>query len=410
MDYEQIFVHALDKLKHERRYRIFTEIERNAETFPHARWKTADGERDIIMWCSNDYLGMGSHPVVIETLREAARKMGVGAGGTRNISGNSSAIVGLEREIADLHGKEAALVFSSGYVSNETGISTLAKLLPGCVIFSDQLNHNSIIEGVRQSGQDRVIFRHNDTAHLEELLIAAGDRPKFIAFESLYSMDGDIAPMAKICDLAEKYGAMTYLDEVHAVGMYGPRGGGIAEREGLAHRIDIIEGTLAKAFGVIGGYIAGKQVAIDAVRSYAPGFIFTTAMCPALASAAAASVHHLKTSNGGERELHQSQVKKTKQALAAMGIPMLPSETHIIPVMVNDAGLCKAVSDMLLGEHGIYLQPINSPTVPVGTERLRVTPTPLHTDEMIEQLARALAASWRKLGLPFAETEALAAE
>ncbi|HWK88107.1 MAG TPA: 5-aminolevulinate synthase [Xanthobacteraceae bacterium] len=410
MDYEQIFVHALDKLKHERRYRIFTEIERNAETFPHARWKTADGERDIIMWCSNDYLGMGSHPVVIETLREAARKMGVGAGGTRNISGNSSAIVGLEREIADLHGKEAALVFSSGYVSNETGISTLAKLLPGCVIFSDQLNHNSIIEGVRQSGQDRVIFRHNDTAHLEELLIAAGDRPKFIAFESLYSMDGDIAPMAKICDLAEKYGAMTYLDEVHAVGMYGPRGGGIAEREGLAHRIDIIEGTLAKAFGVIGGYIAGKQAAIDAVRSYAPGFIFTTAMCPALASAAAASVHHLKTSNGGERELHQSQVKKTKQALAAMGIPMLPSETHIIPVMVNDAGLCKAVSDMLLGEHGIYLQPINSPTVPVGTERLRVTPTPLHTDEMIEQLARALAASWRKLGLPFAETEALAAE
>jgi 5-aminolevulinate synthase len=410
MDYEQIFVHALEKLKHERRYRIFTEIERNAETFPHARWKSADGERDIIMWCSNDYLGMGSHPVVIETLREAARKMGVGAGGTRNISGNSSAIVGLEREIADLHGKEAALVFTSGYVSNETGISTLAKLLPDCLIFSDQSNHNSIIEGVRQSGQDRVIFRHNDMAHLEELLIAAGDRPKFIAFESLYSMDGDIAPMAKICDLAEKYGAMTYLDEVHAVGMYGPRGGGIAEREGLAHRIDIIEGTLAKAFGVIGGYIAGKQVAIDAVRSYAPGFIFTTAMCPALASAAADSVHHLKTTNGGDRELQQAQVKKTNRALAAMGIPMLPSDTHIIPVMVNDAGLCKAVSDMLLNEHGIYLQPINSPTVPVGTERLRVTPTPLHTDAMIEQLARAIAASWRKLGLPFAETEALAAE
>ena len=410
MDYEQIFVHALDKLKHERRYRIFTEIERNAETFPHARWKSPNGERDVVMWCSNDYLGMGSHPVVIETLREAARTMGVGAGGTRNIAGNSSAIVGLEREIADLHGKEAALVFSSGYVSNETGIATLAKLLPGCLILSDQLNHNSIIEGVRQSGQDRVIFRHNDTAHLEELLIAAGSRPKFIAFESLYSMDGDIAPMAKICDLAEKYGAMTYLDEVHAVGMYGPRGGGIAEREGLAHRIDIIEGTLAKAFGVIGGYIAGTQAAIDAVRSYAPGFIFTTAMCPALASAASASVHHLKTSNGGERELHQAQVKKTKQALAAMGIPMLPSETHIIPVMVNDAGLCKAVSDMLLGEHGIYLQPINSPTVPVGTERLRVTPTPHHTDAMIHDLARAIAASWRKLGLPFAETEALAAE
>ncbi len=410
MDYEQIFVHALDKLKHERRYRIFTEIEKNAEQFPRARWNAPNGSRDITIWCSNDYLGMGSHPVVIETLREAARKMGVGAGGTRNISGNSSAIVALEREIADLHRKEAALVFSSGYVSNETGISTLAKLLPGCVIFSDELNHNSIIEGVRQSGQDKVIFRHNDMVHLEELLRAAGDRPKFVAFESLYSMDGDIAPMAKICELAEKYGAMTYLDEVHAVGMYGPRGAGIAERDGVMDRIDIIEGTLAKAFGVIGGYIAGKQVAIDAVRSYAPGFIFTTAMCPALASAAAASVHHLKTSNGGERELHQQQVKKTKRALAAAGIPMLPSETHIIPVMVNDAGLCKAASDLLLSDHGIYLQPINAPTVPKGTERLRVTPTPHHTDEMIAELARALSAVWRKLGLPFAETPAVAAE
>ena len=410
MDYEQIFVHALDKLKHERRYRIFTEIEKNAEQFPRARWNAPNGSRDITIWCSNDYLGMGSHPVVIETLREAARKMGVGAGGTRNISGNSSAIVALETEIADLHRKEAALVFSSGYVSNETGISTLAKLLPGCVIFSDELNHNSIIEGVRQSGQDKVIFRHNDMTHLEELLRAAGDRPKFIAFESLYSMDGDIAPMAKICELAEKYGAMTYLDEVHAVGMYGPRGGGIAERDGVMDRVDIIEGTLAKAFGVIGGYIAGKQVAIDAVRSYAPGFIFTTAMCPALASAAAASVHHLKTSNGGERELHQQQVKKTKRALAAAGIPMLPSETHIIPVMVNDAGLCKAASDLLLSDYGIYLQPINAPTVPKGTERLRVTPTPHHTDEMIAELARALSSVWRKLGLPFAETTAVAAE
>ena len=410
MDYDQIFVHALDKLKHERRYRIFTEIERNAETFPRARWKSAAGERDIVMWCSNDYLGMGSHPVVIETLREAARKMGVGAGGTRNISGNSSAIVELEREIADLHGKEAALVFTSGYVSNETGISTLAKLLPGCIIFSDQANHNSIIEGVRQSGQEKAIFRHNDMAHLEELLKAAGERPKFIAFESLYSMDGDVAPMARICELAGKYGAMTYLDEVHAVGMYGPRGGGIAEREGLAHKIDIIEGTLAKAFGVIGGYIAGKQVAIDAVRSYAPGFIFTTAMCPALASASAASVRHLKNSNGGERELHQQQVRKTRNALAAAGIPMLPGDTHIIPVMVNDAGLCKAASDMLLADHGIYLQPINAPTVPAGTERLRVTPTPLHDDAMIADLARALSAVWRKLGLPFEETQALAAE
>jgi 5-aminolevulinate synthase len=410
MDYEQIFVHALDKLKHERRYRIFTEIEKNAEQFPRARWNAPNGPLDIVIWCSNDYLGMGSHPVVIETLREAARKMGVGAGGTRNISGNSSAVVALEAEIADLHRKEAALVFSSGYVSNETGISTLAKLLPGCVILSDQLNHNSIIEGVRQSGQDKVIFRHNDMAHLEELLRAAGDRPKFIAFESLYSMDGDIAPMAKICELAEKYGAMTYLDEVHAVGMYGPRGGGIAERDGVMGRIDIVEGTLAKAFGVIGGYIAGSRAAIDAVRSYAPGFIFTTAMCPALASAAAASVRHLKNSNGGERELHQAQVRKARSALAAAGIPMLPADTHIIPVMVGDAALCKAASDMLLSDHGIYLQPINAPTVPKGTERLRVTPTPHHTDEMIAELARALSAVWRKLGLPFTETAAVAAE
>jgi 5-aminolevulinate synthase len=410
MDYEQIFVHALDKLKHERRYRIFTEIEKNAEQFPRARWNAPGGARDIVIWCSNDYLGMGVHPVVIETLREAARKMGVGAGGTRNISGNSSAIVELETEIADLHRKEAALVFSSGYVSNETGIATLAKLLPGCVIFSDALNHNSIIEGVRQSGQDKIIFRHNDVRHLDVLLRAAGVRPKFIAFESLYSMDGDVAPIAKICELARKYGAMTYIDEVHAVGMYGPRGAGIAEREGVMDKIDIIEGTLAKGFGVIGGYIAGSRAAIDAVRSYAPGFIFTTAMCPALASAAAASVRHLKNSNGGERELHQTQVRKTRSALSAAGIPMLSADTHIIPVMVGDAALCKAASDMLLSDHGIYLQPINAPTVPKGTERLRVTPTPHHTDEMIAELARALSAVWRKLGLPFTETAAVAAE
>jgi 5-aminolevulinate synthase len=408
MDYEQIFVHALDKLKHERRYRIFTEIERNAETFPRARWKSGSGERDIVIWCSNDYLGMGSHPVVIETLREAARKMGVGAGGTRNISGNSSAIVELERELADLHHKEAAIVFTSGYVSNETGISTIARLMPDCLLFSDQMNHNSMIEGVRQSGQEKAIFRHNDMAHLEELLQAAGNRPKLVVFESLYSMGGDVAPIREICDLADKYNAMTYIDEVHAVGLYGPRGGGVAEREGLMDRIDFIEGTLAKAFGVLGGYITGKSVAIDAIRSFAPGYIFTTAMCPALAAAATASIRHLKTSN--ERELHQAVVRKTRNALAAAGIPMLPSDTHIIPVMVNDAGLCKAASDMLLSEHGVYLQPINSPTVPVGTERLRVTPTPFHDEQMIAELTRAVSAVWKKLKLPFADVTALAAE
>jgi 5-aminolevulinate synthase len=281
-------------------------------------------------------------------------------------------------------------------------------LMPGCLLLSDELNHNSMIEGVRHSGQEKAIFRHSDMAHLEELLAAASDRPKMIVFESLYSMSGDIAPIAKICDLAEKYNAMTYIDEVHAVGLYGSRGGGIAERDGLMDRIDFIEGTLAKAFGVLGGYIAGSNSSIDAIRSYAPGFIFTTAMCPALASASTASIRHLKRSN--ERELHQTQVRKTKKALVAAGIPVLPSDTHIIPVMVNDAGLCKAAGDMLLEEHGVYLQPINSPTVPVGTERLRITPTPLHDDAMIDQLAHALSSVWRKLGLPFVERPAIAAE
>lgn len=409
MDYVQIFEDALERLKHERRYRVFTEIEREAGRFPVAKWNSPSGLREIVIWCSNDYLAMGSHPVVIEALRGAAQKFGVGAGGTRNISGNSSPLVELEGELADLHGKEAALVFSSGYVSNQTGISTLAQLLPDCLILSDNDNHNSMIEGVRRSGREKVIFRHNDVSHLEELLQAAGARPKFIAFESLYSMDGDIAPVAAICDLAKKYQAMTYLDEVHAVGLYGARGGGIAEREGVMDRIDIIEGTLAKAFGVIGGYIAGKHAAIDAVRSYAPGFIFTTATCPALAAAATASIRHLKASNS-ERERHQIQVRKTKAALVRAGLPVLPSETHIVPVMVGEAGMCKAASDLLLMEHGIYLQPINAPTVPKGTERLRVTPTPLHDDALIAKLATALTAVWRKLDLPFAQATAVAAE
>jgi 5-aminolevulinate synthase len=403
MDYEQIYSNALEGLRREQRYRVFTEIERSSERFPHALWRSPSGPREIVVWCSNDYLGMGRHPVVIDAMCDAAHKMGVGAGGTRNISGTSSPLVELELELADLHRKEAALVFSSGYVSNETGISTLSRLLPNCLILSDEKNHNSMIEGVRRSGQEKAIFRHNDVGHLEELLRAAGKRPKLIVLESLYSMDGDIAPLATICDLAEKYDAMTYLDEVHAVGLYGARGGGIAERDGVMHRIDVIEGTLAKAFGVIGGYIAGKHTVIDAVRSFAPGFIFTTALPPPIAAAATASVRHLKQATQ-KRERHQAQVRKTKIALMQAGLPVLPSETHIIPVMIGEAGVCKAASDLLLSEYGIYLQPINAPTVRKGTERLRVTPSPLHNDELIAKLAYALTAVWRRLGLPFAST------
>jgi 5-aminolevulinate synthase len=401
MDYEHFFTAALDDLKRERRYRVFAEIERDAARFPRAVWHSPSGPREIVVWCSNDYLAMGRHPAVIEAMRETARRMGAGAGGTRNISGTSHVLVELEAELAHLHGKEAGLVFTSGYVSNETGIATLARLMPDCVILSDAGNHNSMIEGVRQSGREKRVFRHNDPAHLEELLRAAGARPKLVVFESVYSMEGDVAPVRAICDLAERYGAMTYLDEVHAVGLYGPHGGGVAEQEGVMHRLDVIEGTLAKAFGVIGGYIAGSRAAIDAVRSFAPGFIFTTALPPPVAAAALASVRHLRTSNA-ERERHRAQVGKTKAALARLGLPLLPSETHIVPLMVGEAGACKAASDMLLDEHGIYIQPINHPTVPRGTERLRITPTPLHDDALIEALARAVAAVWRKLDLPLA--------
>jgi 5-aminolevulinate synthase len=401
VDYERVFASALDGLKRERRYRVFAEIERDAARFPRAIWHSPQGPREIVVWCSNDYLAMGRHPAVIEALRETASKMGAGAGGTRNISGTSNVLVQLEAELASLHGKESALVFTSGYVSNETGIATLARLLPGCLVLSDAGNHNSMIEGVRQSGQDKAVFRHNDLDHLEELLRAAGERPKLIVFESVYSMEGDVAPLRAICDLAARYGAMTYLDEVHAVGIYGPHGGGIAEREGVMDRIDVIEGTLAKAFGVIGGYIAGKRAAVDAVRSFAPGFIFTTALPPPVAAAALASVRHLRASNV-ERDRQRTQVEKTKAALVRAGLPVLPTETHIIPVMVGDAGACKSASDLLLAEHGVYLQPINHPTVPRGTERLRITPTPLHDDALIEALAQALTEVWRKLDLPFA--------
>ena len=409
MNYEQIFAGTLERLRQERRYRVFAEIERDAARFPRAIWNSPAGPREIVIWCSNDYLGMGRHPVVIEAMRDAALKMGVGAGGTRNISGTSRILVELETELADLHEKESALLFSSGYVSNETAIATIARLLPNCLVLSDEANHNSMIEGVRRSGQDKAIFRHNDAAHLEDLLRTAGQRPKLIVFESLYSMDGDVAPLTAICDLAKKYDAMTYLDEVHAVGLYGKRGGGVAAREGVMQKIDVIEGTLAKAFGVVGGYIASNATVIDAVRSYAPGFIFTTALPPPIAAAAAASVRHLKSSDE-ERERHQTQVRKTRTALIKAGLPLFPSETHILPVMVGEAGICKTASDLLLREHGIYLQPINEPTVPKGTERLRVTPTPLHDDDLIAKLADSLTAVWRQLDLPFAGESAEAAE
>jgi 5-aminolevulinate synthase len=400
MDYARFFQDAVDTLKNERRYRTFAEIERDTARFPHAIWHTPQGKRDIVIWCSNDYLGMGCHEDVVEAMCATARQAGAGAGGTRNISGNSHAVVELEAELADLHGKEAGLVFTSGYVSNQTGIATLAKLIPDCLILSDALNHNSMIEGVRQAGREKVVFRHNDLAHLEELLRAAGDRPKLIVFESIYSMDGDVAPISAICDLAERYGAMTYLDEVHAVGMYGPRGAGLAERDGVMHRVDVIEGTLGKAFGVVGGYITGTRAVMDAVRSYAPGFIFTTALPPAVAAAAAASVRHLKASPH-ERSRQQAQVAKVKRALDLAGLPQMTTDTHIVPIMVGDAEACKTASDMLLQDHGIYIQPINYPTVPRGTERLRITPGPFHDDALIAHLAHALTDVWSRLGLDF---------
>jgi 5-aminolevulinate synthase len=399
MDYQNFFTSALERLQAERRYRVFADIERLAGRYPQAIWHSPEGPRPITVWCSNDYLGMGQNRDVTRAMVEAAWRLGTGAGGTRNISGNSNPIVELEAELADLHGKEAALVFTSGYVSNQTGISTLAKLIPNCLVLSDALNHNSMIEGVRQSGCDKAIFRHNDLDHLEELLQAAGDRPKLIVFESVYSMDGDISPIHAICDLAERYGAMTYIDEVHAVGMYGPRGAGIAEREGAMHRIDVIEGTLGKAFGVMGGYLTGTKAVMDAIRSFAPGFIFTTALPPAVAAAATASIRHLKESST-ERHQQQRQVARTKAVLSGVGLPVLDTATHIVPVMVGDAEACKAASDRLLNKHGIYIQPINYPTVPRGTERLRITPGPFHSNAHIDALAAALVEVWTALRLP----------
>ncbi|MFN3766324.1 MAG: 5-aminolevulinate synthase [Aliihoeflea sp.] len=401
MNYDRFFDEAIAQLHAERRYRVFADLERIAGEFPRAIWRSNGEAREITVWCSNDYLGMGQHESVIGAMQNAAGRMGSGAGGTRNISGTNHPLVELEAELADLHGKEAGLVFTSGFVSNEAAISTIAKLLPDCLILSDELNHASMIEGVKKSGAEKKIFRHNDLAHLESLLQAAPiERAKLIAFESVYSMDGDIAPIKEICDLAERYNAMTYIDEVHAVGMYGARGGGISEREDLAHRIDIIEGTLAKAFGVMGGYITGKRAVIDAVRSYAPGFIFTTALPPALAAAATASIRHLKESQV-ERETHQRQAQQAKDALKAAGLPVMPSSTHIVPLLVGDPELCKQASDRLLDTHGIYIQPINYPTVPRGTERLRITPTPFHSDALIAGLKDALLETWTALGIPF---------
>jgi 5-aminolevulinate synthase len=399
-DYDGNFESAVAALKREHRYRVFADLERKVGEFPYARWNGLSGDREVVVWCSNDYLGMGQHPKVIEAMCTTARSMGAGAGGTRNISGTNRALVELESELADLHRKEAALVFTSGYVSNQTGIATIARLLPDCLILSDAHNHNSMIEGVRAAGCAKQIWRHNDIQHLQELLShTAPARPKLIVFESVYSMDGDVAPLEAICDLAERYNAMTYLDEVHAVGMYGPRGAGIAERDGVMARFDVIEGTLAKAFGTLGGYIAGSNAVVDAVRSHAPGFIFTTALPPAVAAAATASIAHLKTS-GAERAAQHAAVAATKAALREAGLPVMATETHIVPVMVGDPDLCKQASDLLLNQHGIYIQPINYPTVIRGTERLRITPTPAHDLRLIEQLARAMVSVWKQLRLP----------
>ena len=397
--YGQTFRDALSKLKREGRYRVFADIVRHRGAFPTASHHTQNAVKPITVWCSNDYLCMGQHPKVVAAMKDAIEAAGAGSGGTRNISGTNHFHIELERELADLHGKESALLFTSGYVSNDATLSTLARLLPGCVFFSDELNHASMIEGMRHSGAEKRIYRHNDMAHLEELLRAASpNQPKIICFESVYSMEGDFGKIGAICDLAERYSAMTYLDEVHGVGLYGQRGGGVAERDGQMHRVDVIEGTLAKAFGVMGGYITGTSAIIDCVRSFASGFIFTTSLPPAISAGALAAIRHLKSSNA-EREALQSRAAKLKGLLGGVNVPLIESPSHIVPVLVGDPALCKIVSDELLYTHGVYVQPINFPTVPRGTERLRITPSPMHTDAQMEELVAAIDTVWTALRL-----------
>lgn len=404
MNYDAVFEKAIDRLHAEGRYRVFIDILRNKGSYPNARcFAGHNGPKDITVWCSNDYLCMGQHPDVISAMESALHDVGAGSGGTRNIGGNTHYHVELEHELADLHGKDGALLFTSGYVSNDATLSTLAKVLPGCIIYSDELNHASMIAGIRNAGCEKRVWRHNDLAHLEELLAAdETDVPKLIAFESVYSMDGDVAPIAAICDLADKYNAITYCDEVHAVGMYGARGGGISERDAVADRLTIIEGTLGKAFGVMGGYIAADQNIIDVIRSYAPGFIFTTSLSPVLVAGVLASVRHLKGSSE-ERDAQQANAAMLKKLFADAGLPVMMSSTHIVPLMVGDPIKAKKISDILLAEYGVYVQPINYPTVPRGTERLRFTPGPQHNETMMCDLTSALVEIWDRMDIRVAQ-------